>query len=119
MSSIRQTRTIFIATPLINDSGISNNVKGYEDIIRYDYVDVVPAYGETDIAMYGNNINDVLKFHKKQIMGLDSNVRYGIYLDEEPTIDIESGLYQEPPYIAVQVLQYNGSTVINGEKQVY
>ena len=119
MSSIRRSRTIYIVEPVLNDSGISNNVKGYDNLVEYINFDVVPAYSTNDVAMYGNSISDVMKFHKKQYIELDSRIRYGIYLDNEPTIDTETNLYQNPSYVTTQVLHYGTSTLIDAEKQIY
>ena len=117
MAGIRDTRTIDVTDPKVIDDYGNKAIVGYENLRKYDFVLCVPAYSESDIAIYGSEINDIMKFQANFDIDIMENGGNGIFF-ELPIAD-EDGLFKKPPYITKPLLSFHNLRQFDGKKQVY
>lgn len=117
MAGIRDTRTIYVTDPKIIDDYGNKAIIGYENLRKYDFVLCVPAYSESDIAIYGNEITSIMKFQANFDIDVMVNGGNGIFL-ELPVAD-DDGLYKNPPFISKPLLSFHSLRQFDGKKQVY
>ena len=119
MSSIRQTKTIYVVKPVYSDSVIDNKeIIGYDTLSIYNNVLVINAYSEIDRSIYGNQFNTVMKFYSKNEFDMDTSIQYGIYLTE-PVLSETDSMYHNPTYLTTPLINFDGRYLFDGKKQQY
>lgn len=117
MAGIRDTRTIYVVDPKYIDDYGNIAIIGYENLRKYDFVLCVPAYSESDIAIYGSEITSIMKFQANFDIDVMVDGGNGIFF-EEPIAD-DDGLFHNPPFITKPLLSFHNLRQFDGKKQVY
>lgn len=97
MSRENDKKTVYIVSPVYGNDFGNKKIIGYENL-RTEKLVCVPSSSDLDVAIYGENITDVLKFSNSKSIDINENGGDGIYFSE-PEVD-DDGYYQKPEYIS-------------------
>lgn len=109
--------TIYIAEKNVEDNYGSIEINGYKNLKKFTEVISSTSYSESDIALYGSNINAVYKFIAKYYMDISIDGGDGIWL-KKPITD-ENGICYNPDFINSPLTKVNNVTLFDAIKQQY
>lgn len=113
MSRKNDRKVVYFATPVYQDDFGNNRIVGY-DTLRAIEIMYVPATSDSDIAVYGDRINRIIKFSTSTKIDVNEDGGDGVYL-EEPTIG-EDGYYHDPEYITKPISHFGKVWSFDAEK---
>ncbi len=114
MSRIADMRTIWIASPEVEDDG-ELTVIGYKRL-RSETLCCVPASGYRDTQIYGDKTSRTLKFSANQEIDISEDGNDGIWLSK-PRAN-SNGLYENPEYISSPLNHFGKIWSFDAQKRV-